>query len=121
MKRSIIIEILLIFVLGVLLSVTILNLQSIISSINWYKNNAEFYSWEEYAKETNFAAYIIRLVFYLLATIANLGAIILIAVKDFPVFNPVVDKHTARKAERTAAKKQAKITELEAQLEELRK
>ena len=62
------------------------------------------------------------------AVIANLAVIILITLKDLPVFKPLLDKLNARKqkraqakAERAQADKQAKIAELEAQLQELKK
>lgn len=64
----------------------------------------------------------------LIAAISNLGAMILIAIKEFKVFQPIIDRHNARKSERTAAKqakaeadKQKEIAELEAKLNELKK
>ena len=63
-----------------------------------------------------------------IGTLTILSGIILIAIKDFTVFKPLLDKMNARKqkraqakAERAEADKQAKIAELEAQLQELKK
>ena len=43
----------------------------------------------------------------LLAIIANLATIVLIAIKDFPVFKPIVDKLTAHKEQRDKPKPSA--------------
>ena len=68
----------------------------------------------------------------LLASLATLAAIIIIAIKDFPVFKPLVDKFNAKraaykeqreavKAEQAEAAKQARIEQLQAELDELKK
>ena len=46
---------------------------------------------------------------------------ILLAIKDFPVFAPLVNKVNAKRAERKGNKKQARIEELERKLDELKK
>lgn len=63
----------------------------------------------------------------LLGTATCIVAIILIAIKDFPVFKPLVDKLNARKekhaqakAERAEEAKQAKIQALEEELNQLK-
>ncbi len=62
-----------------------------------------------------------------IGSVTCLTAIVLIAIKDFPVFKPLADKLTARKekhaqakAERAEEAKQAKIQAIEAKLEELK-
>ncbi len=68
----------------------------------------------------------------LVAAIATLAAMIIIAIKDFPVFKPLVDKFNAKraahkqasdaaKAEKAEADKKARIEKLTAELEELKK
>lgn len=123
MKRTLIIELLLFFIFGVIFSVVIINTQNIIQSVNWYKNNLTNYPWQQYVEDIQLPTNIARLVFYYLATISNLIAIILIGLKDF---KPLASKYKARKetrakakAERAEADKQAKIQALKSELEKL--
>ncbi len=64
----------------------------------------------------------------LIASISTFAAMIIIAVKEFPVFQPLIEKIKARKAERAVAKeekaqadKQQRIEKLTAELEQLKK
>lgn len=68
----------------------------------------------------------------LLAALATLAAMVLIALKDFPVFKPMLDKLAAKradrkqandtaKAEKAAAEKQARIERLQSELDALKK
>ncbi len=129
MKRSIVISILLLFVSASLICISVMYWKSVNHFIQLYEVNfRQTLSWDEFARDYSFYKTLSYAIISVLAAISSLVSIILIAVKDFPVFKPIVDKFTARKekcaqakAERTEAKKQAKISELEAQLEELKK
>lgn len=64
----------------------------------------------------------------LFAAVADLAAMVIIAVKDLPCFKPFVDKFKARKTARNQAKaeqaaiaKQERIDKLQAELDELKK
>ncbi len=128
MKRTIFVEILLLLVLAVLLAIGIAHWQSVSSWLNLYfEDFHNDYTWNEFVKEFAFDKTLTYSIFTLVATIADLVAIILIAIKDFPVFKPLLDKlaankerRTQAKAERAEADKQAKIKALEAELEELK-
>ena len=117
MKKTIIIELLLVIAISLLIYPWILYLQS----LNLYITFNAF-------NERGFVDCITMVILLSLPIIANLTAIILIAIKDFPVFKPLLDKLNARKqkraqekAVRAEADKQAKIAALEAQLQELKK
>lgn len=128
MKRVIVVELLLIFIFAIGLMWSILSIQSCINAyenITFVPNQAEFF--RDY-----FNNQLVKTIFTFLATIADLVAIILIAIKDFPVFKPLVDKYsawtTARKAAKHAKsekaaneKKQQRIADLEKALNELKK
>ena len=125
MKKTIIVEILLLFVLAVLLAFCIKIWNYIALLIEWATGVDEASA--SYVYESVYIA----LPYSLLTLIAlpiTLFVIILIALKDLPVFKPLADKLTARKEKRTQAKaeraeadKQARIAELENELEELKK
>lgn len=114
MKRAIIIEIILLFNMCLSAFFAVKFIQGIIlyhPELGW-----------------SLAYYITWTTLYLLSFTSLLAVFITIAIKSFPVFKPLVDKHNARKqkraearAERAEADKQAKIEELERQLEELKK
>lgn len=136
MKKTLIIELILTIVFAITLAVAIYfwkGVQTTINAINLFKShNDNFYSQiiEDYYISLK------PLIGYgtvsLLALLADLAAMVLIAIKDFPVFKPLVEKLQAKsqarkhskeqaKAARAEANKQAKIAELESQLEELKK
>lgn len=124
MKRTIIIEILLIATLGILFALNYY-CWNYISEIIDLKDKIPQWTNEYYSMLKHHLPYAI---FALFAILADVAAIILIAIKDFPIFKPIVDKFTAHKekcaqakAERAEEAKQAKIQALEAQLEELKK
>ena len=65
-------------------------------------------------------------------SLAGIAAMVLIAIKDFPVFKPLAEKLQAKlqarrqinvqaKADRAEANKQARIEQLQAELDELKK
>lgn len=127
MKRTIIIEVILFFVLAVLIAVIWKQWDSIQLSFYYYKN---YFSQNHTLNEIypNLIENIVLTSFATLSCIATFVAIVLIAIKDFLIFKPLVDKVTARKqaraqtkAEKAQAAKQAKIEALEAELEELKK
>lgn len=135
MKRTVFIEILLLVVLGVLLYISINSFIGASRSFIWAKRFSEE-AYEEYIIETYRSQAMRLLLFglllYLPAALADIAAMVLIAVKEFPVFKPLTDKiaarHAARKDARAAAKtakaeaeKQKRIEELEAELHNLNK
>lgn len=136
MKKTIIIEVLLLFVFCVALACAI---KILIFSTNMlymidYANNVLQYENDnlriEYIASLNeqyntALSYGIPAIF---AAVADLAAMVIIAIKDFPVFKPLVDKFKAHKEQRDAAKakqaeiaKQERINELQAELDELKK
>ncbi len=128
MKRVVLIEVLLLLSFCVLLSFTIIFLHSAAVRFDTASIAGDDKSfWLEIAYE-NFSYGFPCLV----GALSNLTAMILIAIKDFKVFEPLrnkySDKRNARKSVRLAAKqakadadKQKEIAELEAKLNELKK
>lgn len=131
MKKTILIETLLLFLLAVIISVcvqewkfvdaTLLNLNdkhlvdiATPDIIETWKNNLQ--------------NYYIYAIFTTIASLLDVLIIILVIIKDFPVFKLLHEKTNERKKQRVQAKtetaeanKQRKIMALEAQLEELKK
>lgn len=135
MKKTVIVEVLLLFVFCVALACTIkmLIFATDMLDIIDYANNIQFESdylrnefINTYKEQYNTAlSYGIPSLF---AAVADLIAMAIIAIKDFPVFKPFVDKlkdkRAARKeqrAEQAAIAKQDRIAKLEAELDELKK
>lgn len=112
MKRTIIIEIILLFNMCLSAFFAIKFIQGIFQyNVNW---------------STSY--YITMTTLYLLSFVSLLAVFIIVAIKDFPVFKPLLDKHNARKqkraqtkAERAEIEKQKRIEQLETELEELKK
>ena len=137
MKKAIVIEILLVAVFAVLLTCAIIALKDIPSMkeyIDWYNTLSPDYPDYDLVETTawEIRAYMPILLKIgipaLIAAVADLAAITIIAIKDFPVFKPLVDKFKARKEQRAAAKaeqaataKQERIEKLPAELDELKK
>lgn len=127
MKRTIIIEILLLFVLAVVVAITWIYWDSIKVLIYYYE---KYYYSEGHSLTEVFpqiTSNIITAIFTTLGGIVTIITMILIAIKDFPVFKPLFDKVSARKqaraqvkAEKAEADKQNRIAALEAELEELK-
>ncbi len=125
MKKAVILEILLLLAIGILiyfscwcLSVCYTNFQSV--------NAVPI----EIAPDLLAGAYhyLIRGILALVAAVVVIAVMIIIAIKDFPCFQPLVDKYkerkekrAAEKAERTEAAKQERIEQLQAELDELKK
>lgn len=125
MKRTIVIEILLLFTVIVHLTLGIWCIK--VSYLNFQHIHGVP---AEIASDLLSGAYkyLIRGIFALLAALATLAAMILIALKDFPVFKPMLDKLAAKrdmrkqaKAEKAVADKQARIERLQSELDELKK
>lgn len=137
MKKTVIIEILLLFVFGFLLAILTMffrSLQNNIQGLNMLEsfNNPDYYGESIDLTKKTINTDIIYIVFTILSCFADIAVIVLIAIKDFPVFQPIVDKYTAwataRKADNQAkanevaeAKKQQRIADLEKELNELKK
>ncbi len=116
MKRAVLIEVLLLFALAVLIAVGAKYISmSVVSfdTASWISTDA-----------SDFIKYGVEYLTYgllaLLAAAADIVAMVLIALKEFPVFKPFIDKRRARKAERKEADRQARIEALESELEELK-
>lgn len=126
MKKYIIGNILLIFVLAVLIAFSISRFELAQNHYEYYKSLTNAQEIELY-KELYINALIYGILF-LVAAFADLIAIILFSLKGTTGFQAIYDKLLARKSARTAAKaeqaeakKQDKIKALEAELEELKK
>lgn len=117
MKRAIVIEILLLFVLGVLILGDIALWDMTIRRIYIGIYDPQFLK----------GAYIC--LFYCiiisLGTIADIAAIVLVALNEYPAFKPLIDKLKGKlkfsKKERKQAKKQTRIEKLQDELDELKK
>lgn len=134
MKKTVIIEILLVCVLAILLSCAIISLRDI-PSMNDY---IEYFTNLD-PKDGNYEiAYIIasNTEYYvntflsigiptLIAAVADLAAIIIIAIKDFPIIKRWVDnfktKCATKKQIRNTIAKQKRIKQLQSELDELKK
>lgn len=122
MKRIIIIEVILLCIFAIFIAINTYLWRSISSLIDILKN----YDEPTLANSLNIKlSYGISALFGCLFTLI---AIILIAIKDFPCFKPLLDKLQARKqarqaalADKAEADKQARIAKLESELEELKK
>ncbi len=126
MKKYIIGNILLIFVLAVLIAFSISRFELAQNHYEYYKSLTNAQEIELY-KELYINAVIYGILF-LVAAFADLIAIILFSLKGTTGFQAIYDKLLARKSARNAAKaeqaeakKQDKIKALEAELEELKK
>ena len=128
MKRTIIIEILLLFVLAVLLACTI----KLFVYINDLKEEMEAYGLTSGFGYAVYSGRISTATSYVIPTfiaaIATAVAMVLVAVFNLPAFKPLVDEMKARKEQRAAAKaelaevaKQQRIEKLQAELDELKK
>lgn len=122
MKRTIMVEILLLFTFVVVLTLGIWCLKAGIMNFNALHNYQE----QELAKYAYM--YLIFGICGILAALATLTVMVIIALKDFPVFKPMLDKLTAKradrkqaKAEKAAADKQARIERLQSELDALKK
>ena len=123
MKRTLFIEILLVLIFSLLIA---LNIYLWRDATTFKKVLDTFSDPEPYIKSCN-----IRFTYSVLALIANFStflAMILVAIKDLPVFQPLRDKFAMRKsarlqakAEKSKAEKQARIEQLQAELEELKR
>ena len=139
MKRTIIIHILLLVALAALLMAMI---NSFINVSNAYRyidllrslgqQTSYDYSYEISQVHDSATQLILYGSAYFIAVLADVAAMVLIAVKEFPVFKPLTDKiaarHAACKEARAAAKaakaeteKQKRIEQLEAELHSLKK
>lgn len=136
MKKTIIVETALIVILAISITFAVeyWGLTSkLIDELKIFKNNFNPSNYFSYYPELNYYHNTIKHnAIYgslsLIAAFATLAAMVLIALKDFPVFKPMLDKLTAKradrkqaKAEKAAADKQARIERLQSELDELKK
>lgn len=123
MKKTIIFELLHMFVLGLLIYFSVVYWQVFANYIEYNIVNSPYPS--DVKAFYQVLTYVIILT---LGCIAEITAMILIAIKDLPVFKPIVDKYNAHKqarlvaqAEKSEQQKQARIEKLQAELDELKK
>ncbi len=134
MKRVVIIEIVLAFAIAMLLACSIkffMYVSKMYNNINMlYDLDMSDASRNEIIERYrgNIAIALSYGIPALLAALATLAAMVLIALKDFPVFKPLLDKLAAKrdarkqaKAEKAAADKQARIERLQSELDALKK
>ncbi len=138
MKRVIVIEIVLAFAFAVLLACSIkffMYVSKMYSGISMlYDLNMSDTSRNEIIERyrENIATALSYGIPALIAALATLAAMVLIALKDFPVFKPLLEKHAAKrtarkqanevaKAEKAAADKQERIERLQSELDALKK
>lgn len=134
MKKQVIVFLALIVTFALSTIVTIKLLYCAVSvsvAINQNYQNPNMQDWVRIWREM-FDLYFPYGILSLLATLGTLVALIFVAIKDFPVFKPLIDKfnakRAARKEQRAAVKaeqaeeaKQARIEQLQAELDELKK
>ncbi len=134
MKKTVIIEILLVCVLAILLSCAIITLREI-PSINRYISYFHTLSPNDPNYDlvyiTAGTGNIYKPIFLgigipaLIAAVADLAAIIIIAIKDFPIIKRWVDnfktKCATKKQIRNTIAKQKRIKQLQSELDELKK
>lgn len=129
MKRKIIfIEVSLLFIFAVLLAVFVPSVQQAtlwFGDISWNIQQGfspHYLSYQYAYKSLTYS------IISFLAMIADIAVLSIIAIQNFKVFQPLIDKHNARKQERAAARqakeeerKQKRIESLETELQELKK
>ncbi len=108
MKRAIVIEVLLLFVLVVL----------ILGCIGFWDMTIRSFYYNELIKAF---FYLPSCILISLATIADIAVIVLVTLKELPAFKPLIDKLKLSKEERKQIKKQARIEKLQDELDELKK
>ena len=136
MKKTIVIEILLAFIFAVLIACSspffkhVAAMNEYIEEINGfilYDPNVDYSSDLKYynAQINQALAYAIPM---LIAAIADIVVMVVIAIKEFPIFKSLKNKFKIRQEQRAAAKaeqakiaKQQRIEKLQAELDELKK
>lgn len=139
MKKTVVVEILLLLAFCVLLACAINYLRTAcetLKTIEWIKTDPIFSDPERedlvYTYNLHLATTLSYGIPALIAALSTLAAMVIIAIKDFPVFKPLVDKFNAKraahneqraavKAEQAEEAKQARIEQLQAELDELKK
>lgn len=134
MKKAIIIEVLLFTVFAALLTCTIVAFKDVSafqSYIDWFRSLPLDYPDYDLVSVSanNYELFIQKLLIIgipaIIAAIADLTAIIIIAVKDMPkVKQHITDikhRHAERRAENAAVAKRERIDKLQAELDELKK
>lgn len=124
MKRTILIEILLLIAAIVMIACCVqffIIVANDLETIEWFKQeNQEYLSWYRFVWQ-----YSIFGSLSLLAALADLAAMILIALRDIPKLKAWVERRKAAradaKAEKAEADKQARIAALQAELDQLKK
>ena len=128
MFRAIVIEVLLLFIFAVLITSTVFFLNASVANFHaasYINEHVDILIERGY----KYLAYGLP---NLLAAIADIVVIVLVALKEFPVFKPLIDKYKAHKQHRKHEKAKAeaiqaeeyrksRIEQLQAELEELKK
>lgn len=132
MKKTIVIEVLLLFVLAVTIASAIEFFVVYNDTVDGVRHHVDgTYFWIKYNVQ-NVSVLIAYGCLSIIAAISTLAAMIVIAIKGLPCIKPLADKlhvqHVARKeardqakAEQAAIAKQERIAKLEAELDELKK
>lgn len=122
MKRTVFIEIILI----------ISTIIAIITSTILFRNAFYYYNeWVVFAGQFDnttmneiYSLYNFHITYAILAifgALCTIASMVMLAIKDFPVFAPMIERRKKKKAERKERHKKKRITELEKQLNELKK
>lgn len=133
MKRTIFIESILLFVLIMVILFTIKFFNQVYICLDNLNALSHMGSDNDVAKliamtNKNLVNWSLYGAFAIVTAIATLIVMVIIAIKDFPVFKPIVDKLNTKRdvrkeqrAERAAIAKQDRIAKLQAELDELKK
>lgn len=124
MKRTIVIEILLLIAAIAMIACCVqffVMVANDLETIEWFKQeNQEYLSWYRFVLQ-----YSIFGSLSLLATLADLAAMVLIALRDIPKLKAWIEQRKAArkvaKAEKAEADKQTRIAMLQAELDQLKK
>ena len=129
MKKTVCVEIMLVFIFSALIAIASWRLSYVVETRAWLDAGA-FTNIE--AQKANINTSLIYSVIAIIAALCDLAVMVITAIKDFPVFKPLVNKFTAKraahkeqreaiKAEQAEAAKQARIEQLQAVIDELKK
>lgn len=95
MRKTVCVEIMLAFIFSALIAIASWRLSYVVEMRAWLDAGA-FTNIE--AQKANIYTSLIYSVIAIIAALCDLAAMIIIAIKDFPVFKPLVDKLTAKRA-----------------------
>lgn len=128
MRKSLFVVCSLIAIEIVFILLTVSHFTVFINNVNFYYNHAPHYYETLTNFYPNFVQHLIYAIVAVLANLLNIAVIITIAITNFPVFKPLVDKRNAKrvahKEQRTKHAqtiKQQRIEKLQAELDKLKK